>query len=83
MMQFHSFLGISDGGKSFHKVNSSHCIHFYIARFFFLTIMYNKEDGKLTNKWQSQRVTECWLMGLGSSFLVLRAVGGGSSLYLF
>lgn len=68
------------GGNLFTRL-AHHIMRFYIARFF-LTIMYNKEDGKLTNKWQSQRVTECWLMGLGSSFLVLRAAGGGH-LYLF
>lgn len=65
------------GGNLFTRLTHHIVYTFILQGFFFLTIMYNKEDGKLTNKWQSQRVTECWLMGLGSSFLVLRAVGGG------
>lgn len=46
------------GGKSFHRL-AHHIVYtaFLYCKVFFLTIMYNKEDGKLTNKWQSQRVT--------------------------
>ena len=78
---------MNDGGESFTMLTHHIVYTFILQVFFFLTIMYNKEDGKLTNKWQSQRVTMLAAhFSDGARLFILGFEGswwGRSSLYLF